>query len=1321
MTLDGDKILSNSTNGDDTYDLDGSGESDFVLIRDTNVQTLSGSGDAEFFVLFLAQADLDTEAERESFFNDFTNPDDLDFVKNGGLEFDGSNDYVDAGTGSSLDMGSGDFTLSLWFKSSGTAADAIAGKGGVEAGGKRYLLTLNDPTGCATGGIKGEIDDNTTSKFVCSVGTSYNDGQWYHTAVVRDGNNLRLYIDGVEDGNSPTDITGYGSLDSSRIFSIGSIFSEVSAQQVSFFDGIIDEVRVWNDARTQNEIRDNMFKQVDSTSANLVGYWRLNDASGQNVNDETTNNNDGTLGANSSAATDDPSWTLGYDNLTNGVGGGWSDAPSAAALLFDGSNDTVNAGNASSLDIERTSPMTYEAWIKTTTDGNQSIIEKKENAAPFRGYGMLTGSGGFIFFQMISTFSSSTLEVRSINDLNYSDGNWHHVAITYDGSSAPSGVTIYFDGLSVSTTTTINTLSTTISTTANFYIGSRNAGGQFFNGTIDEVRLWTVERTASEIKDNMYTQIDPTSANLTGYWRINENTGSTTHDETTNDNDGTLTGGPVWATGYVPDFYNEAEGAQTILMNAPDNALEFDGSNDFVDVAHDASFDFTNTDSFTLSVWFKTSKDYTDEGYMITKYALASPYEGYRIYVNDSDEKVHFEVDHGAVHDTAFTSTGLNDGNWHHVAGVYTPSRMDVYLDGVLGTPDTTIQAGDISNTRPLGIGSSPGGTTRHFDGLLDDVRIYDIALTQTQIQDTMHGPLVGNEANLVAYWKFDEGTGQLALDSTSNHNDGSLGASTASGTDDPAWTTGIVPDSYNTIDFDIDGGSNVSTLLNGAVSAEATSITVDSTTDFPASGIAYIEGDKFSYVSVTATTFDRIPTLGELAVIAHADNTLVSLMNRHKPFYKIRSYRDTVEPSSITLEGSTLTAGTDYNVEIKPFTTSYFAQDLVFAAPLESTTVDVGTNLTNSGCTFVTARYGLGLKCNASSEDATFTSTSNIDYQKGALEFWFQPATASTDSIERVYFNQLSGSDQFRLMKSTANALEFLIHDGTTAFTESVASANYSWSSGDWVHIRLEWDDAATTANQQKIFINGVEPTHTDSSGDYDGTLVSPGTTFFLGNEADAGPDECNCILDEFNIYDFFGSGDRAELKKLSEGGDTADADEFLADDTNDYTFDFNDDDASNRGEYVWIGSDSPFAGVNQVLATDGVGSSEDFDWEYWNGTGWSALAVYDQDSGAHSFTADGTFYFIPPGNWFKYSVNGSTDSYYIRGHLEGGSYTTDPIEDTIKTDILLLQYLADITGTDQTFVVVPENLWLWFGLAPILPLVLRRRGKKARVAVSH
>ena len=140
-------------------------------------------------------------------------------------------------------------------------------------------------------------------------------------------------------------------------------------------------------------------------------------------------------------------------------------------------------------------------------------------------------------------------------------------------------------------------------------------------------------------------------------------------------------------------------------------------------------------------------------------------------------------------------------------------------------------------------------------------------------------------------------------------------------------------------------------------------------------------------------------------------------------------------------------------------------------------------------------------------------------------------------------------------------------------------------------------------------------------------------------------------------------------------------------------------------------------FSGINVDLQTNGSGTSPDLNWHYWDGDSWADLeSISGFTDGTSNLTQDGAVYWSAnPTNWRKYSVNGSTDLYYIRTSLNNssGTYTTDPVENFIKTDILILQYLSNVTAVDQTLVVVPENL-LWFLLgAPLIPGFLRKKKK--------
>jgi len=165
------------------------------------------------------------------------------------MEFDGTDDYLSMGDKSTHDWGSGDGTVSAWFKTSTAGIQDIVQNGSYSTNAKSYTILLDTNSKFAV-----SIDDNTTAKAVISD-TSGNDGLWHHIVGVRDGNDLRLYIDGIEDANSPTDITGYGDIDISDPLMIGAGTNGTGGSPGNFYTGQIDEVKIFNYALTNLQVK----------------------------------------------------------------------------------------------------------------------------------------------------------------------------------------------------------------------------------------------------------------------------------------------------------------------------------------------------------------------------------------------------------------------------------------------------------------------------------------------------------------------------------------------------------------------------------------------------------------------------------------------------------------------------------------------------------------------------------------------------------------------------------------------------------------------------------------------------------------------------------------------------------------------------------------------------------------------------------------------------------------------------------------------------------------------------------------------------------
>ena len=132
-------------------------------------------------------------------------------------------------------------------------------------------------------------------------------------------------------------------------------------------------------------------------------------------------------------------------------------------------------------------------------------------------------------------------------------------------------------------------------------------------------------------------------------------------------------------------------------------------------------------------------------------------------------------------------------GLWVHIAVVYDGTHQYVYIDGVLDSSRDWPGRINLSES-PVLIGSGHFSDDQYWGGLIDEVRIWNIARTQEQVQATMNTRPTENEEGLVGYWSFDEGEGQVAGDASGNGNDGQLGDSSRSDEADPIWVASDAP-----------------------------------------------------------------------------------------------------------------------------------------------------------------------------------------------------------------------------------------------------------------------------------------------------------------------------------------------------------------------------------------------------------------------------------------------------------------------------------------------------------------------------------------------
>lgn len=203
------------------------------------------------------------------------------------------------------------------------------------------------------------------------------------------------------------------------------------------------------------------------------------------------------------------------------------------ALNFGGTKDYVKCGTNNL--PEGTSERTVEAWFKTEYAGD-ALKQILSYGAPgtFGGmFGLMTRHRNLSFTQWGADLTGQTI---------ISDGKWHHAAISYNGKEH----TMYLDGKE-ETKGNPQPFNTVLNncTIGCWYIADNNLG-EFFEGTIDEARIWKFAKTQEQIKEDMMKALIGNEPDLVSYWNFNEGKGKLLADLTTSDNDGELVGAPEW-------------------------------------------------------------------------------------------------------------------------------------------------------------------------------------------------------------------------------------------------------------------------------------------------------------------------------------------------------------------------------------------------------------------------------------------------------------------------------------------------------------------------------------------------------------------------------------------------------------------------------------------------------------------------------------------------------------------------------------------------------------------------------------------------------
>jgi hypothetical protein len=741
-------------------------------------------------------------------------------ARGGGLDFDGTGDYVNVGDDATLQVSNG--TVSMWFNLESFVNSEADHLGLIEKyynDADRWLIIVDKTTE--------NIKLYTSSGLTLTSDTVVSENNWYYLTLTFDElDGTKMYINGIEEDSSATNYK-LSTVTSTSDIHIGR-YTYSGAMKV--FNGTISDTRIYNRALTATEISA-MYNGSYVSDSGLVGWWMLNDV-GATAVDSSSSGNDGTLEG-------DPTWVgnnpdTSFGSLTINTDGTY-DATSGTTTVAE---KTTVGGifDAGSGDLSLGSGFT----------GGHFALQINSAGTFVGGSGNHT-MGSFYSNEGTATFTSGVTTIDAVqtsltvafalHDGTWDDGNGT-ITFTYAGDqflydedntartfyniilNKASGIVQYFNGQGFALT-----VDNDLTITSGEY-DTADSGGisrdLTVTGDVDVTGTLTGNagtHSFGSLTINTDGTYDATSGlttvlgNLINYGAFTNNSGTV---NMTGANNSLLVG--INSTYPFNDFVVDtstnvttrqyrgdivADGDVTVdgILDSRGAGLDFDGTGDYVNVSDVDNLIGLN---YTYSFWLKPS---TLSGFygIIDKIVDESGFQG--ILITQYDDLIQVYTDAGST--TCSVSFFVED-TWVYATVVVGDDSCLVYKNGDIVLTDNTAHT-VTANDENFYIGQQDS-SSRFFNGEISDTRIYNRSLTATEVSD-LYNNNYDNTTGLVGHWKLDDASGSSAADSSGEGNTGTLEG-------DPTW---ISPDTSF-------GSLTVNT--NGVYSATSGMTTVSGLTD---------------------------------------------------------------------------------------------------------------------------------------------------------------------------------------------------------------------------------------------------------------------------------------------------------------------------------------------------------------------------------------------------------------------------------------------------------------------------------------------------------
>ena len=422
-------------------------------------------------------------------------------------------------------------------------------------------------------------------------------------------------------------------------------------------------------------------------------------------------------------------------------------------LSLDGDGDYVRIADSQSLH-SCSDAITIEVWVKASSFYTEhkaiNCIIRKNITADAENF--------LIRFRIFG--GKPLLEMSLGSEIGvphtyyeFTVGTWYYLAGTYDGSTA----TLLVNGVILISENMPGRLNIDES---DLYVGKGDPEfslGEYFHGTLDELRIWNVARSQEEIRAAMNAPLTGKEEGLVAYLNFDDGTAK---DLSGHGNDGLLNAdarivespypsslalggekaGKLLAWWKFDNDANDSAGGNHGTVNGNPTyadgkfgrSISLDGD-DYVDCGNPDLLNFGAGD-WTISAWIKTTQsgiEDTDKGTVFANGADGGGGIRYTIAVNEGQtNSIALTTDNDAHKAQAIGKAAVNDGAWHHIVGIRNAEQLRVYVDGVLDGGNYLPAGYDLSGTSQhnayIGVitDNRDNNLFKHFVGLIDEVCI---------------------------------------------------------------------------------------------------------------------------------------------------------------------------------------------------------------------------------------------------------------------------------------------------------------------------------------------------------------------------------------------------------------------------------------------------------------------------------------------------------------------------------------------------------------------------------------------------------------------